>query len=172
MSIQYDRNLHGPPLSPQAASDRLKEVHGIKQKPKSLAVLRSRGGGPPFIKSGRAVLYPEGLLDGWADATNAVEVREITPVQIGRPGLALTPGTHVGQLPISTRAKNALRRADLSTVEDLLNRSDADLLAIDAIGERSLAEIRTLLASLPTSRSTRARHVPALSTAARETGRR
>ena len=113
--------------------------------------------GPPFIKSGRAVLYPEGLLDGWADATNAVEIREVTPVQLGRPSFALTPETHVGQLPIPTRAKNALRRADLSTVEDLLNRSDADLLAIDAIGERSLAEIRTLLTALSTPRSMRAR---------------
>jgi len=36
-------------------------------------------------------------------------------------------------------------------------RSDADLLAIDAIGERSLAQIRTLLASLSTPRSMRAR---------------
>ena len=89
MSIQYDRNLHGRPLLPQAASDRLREVHGISRKAKSLAVLRSRGGGPPFIKSGRAVLYPEGLLDGWADATNAVEIREITPVQLGRPSFAL-----------------------------------------------------------------------------------
>ena len=101
--------------------------------------------------------YPEMLLDEWAVQRNAVEVREITPVKVGRSGLALTPGTHVGQLPISTRAKNALRRADLSTVEDLLNRSDADLLAIEAIGERSLAEIRMLLASLPTPRSMRAR---------------
>jgi hypothetical protein len=157
MSIQYDRKLHGRPLLPQAASNRLREVHGISRKAKSLAVLRSRGGGPPFIKSGRAVLYPEGLLDGWAEATNAVEIREITPIQLGRPNLALTSGTNVGQLPISTRAKNALRRADLSTVEDLLNRSDADLLAIDAIGERSLAEIRTLLKALSTPRSTRAR---------------
>jgi DNA-directed RNA polymerase alpha subunit len=112
------------------------------------------------------------LLDEWAVQRNAVEVRQITPVRVGRPSLPLTPVTRVDQLPISTRAKNALTRADLSTVEDLVNRSDADLLAIDAIGERSLAEIRSLLASLSTSRSTRARYIRDLSTTAREMGGR
>ena len=156
MSIQYDRNLHGRPLLPQAASDRLREVHGISRKAKSLAVLAART--EDHLSSvRRSHSFPEGLLDGWADATNGVEIRDITPVQVGRPSLALAPGTDVGQLPISARSKNALRRADVSTVEDLLNRSDADLLAIDAIGDRSLAQIRTLLASLSTPRSMRAR---------------
>jgi DNA-directed RNA polymerase alpha subunit len=119
--------------------------------------MRSRGGGPGFVKRGRSVAYAEFFIDQWADAVNGVEVREITPVQVGRPGVALAPGTDVDQLPISARAKNALRSADVSTVEELLKRSDADLLAIDAIGERSLAQIRTLLASLSTPRSMRAR---------------
>jgi Bacterial RNA polymerase, alpha chain C terminal domain len=157
MNKTYDRKIHGKLLSALAASERLRELHGLFRTPRTLAVMRSRGGGPGFVKRGRSVAYAEFFIDQWADAVNGVEVREITPVQVGRPGLAPTPGTHVGQLPISTRAKNALKRADLSTVEDLLNRSDADLLAIDAIGERSLAEIRTLLTALPTPRSMRAR---------------
>ena len=172
MNKTYDRKIHGKLLSALAASERLRELHGLFRTPRTLAVMRSRGGGPGFVKRGRSVAYAEFFIDQWADAVNGVEVREITPVQVGRPGLGLAPGTDVGQLPISTRAKNALRRADVSTVEDLLNRSDADLLAIDAIGERSLAEIRALLVSRPTSRSTLARHVPALSTTAREMGGR
>jgi hypothetical protein len=166
------RDTHGPLLRPKEAVEHLRQKHTIDRTTKTLAVDRVRGGGPPFIRVERTVRYPEMLLDEWAAQRNAVEVRQITPVQVGRPSLSLTPVTHVDQLPISTRAKNALRRADVSTVEDLLNRSDADLLAIDAIGERSLAKIRTLLASLPTSRSTLAQHVPALSTTAREMGER
>jgi Bacterial RNA polymerase, alpha chain C terminal domain len=169
----YSRDTHGQLLRPKEAVEHLRQKHTIDRTTKTLAVDRVRGGGPPFIRVERSVRYPEMLLDEWAAQRNAVEVRQITPVQVGRPSLPLTPDTLVHQLPISTRAKNALRRADLSTVEDLLDRSDADLLAIDAIGERSLAQIRTLLGALSAPRSMRARHVvPALSTSNHETGER
>jgi predicted DNA-binding transcriptional regulator AlpA len=35
--------------------------------PSTLAKLRSRGGGPPFIKVGRAVRYPQDRLLRWLD---------------------------------------------------------------------------------------------------------
>jgi hypothetical protein len=153
----YSRDTHGQLLRPEEAVEHLRDKHAIDRTTKTLAVQRVRGGGPPFVRVERTVRYPEMLLDKWAVQRTAVEVREITPMQVDRPGLTLTPDTHVGQLPISTRAKNALRRADLSTVENLLNRSDVELLAIDAIGERTLAEIRMLLGTVRRPRSMRSR---------------
>jgi hypothetical protein len=108
--FSYSRDTHGQLLRPKEAVEHLRDKHAIDRTTKTLAVQRVRGGGPPFIRVERTVRYPEMLLDEWAVQRNTVEVREITPVQVGRPGLALTAGTDVGQLPISTRARNALRR--------------------------------------------------------------
>ena len=128
MNKTYDRKIHGKLLSALAASERLRELHGLLRTPRTLAVMRSRGGGPGFVKRGRSVAYAEFFIDQWADAVNGVEVREITPVQVGRPGLALAPGTELGQLPISTRAKNALgaltfRRLRISSTAVMLTCS-------------------------------------------------
>jgi hypothetical protein len=48
------------------ASAYLLAQHGIRRKPATLATLRSRGGGPPFRKAGRDVIYEPADLDGWA----------------------------------------------------------------------------------------------------------
>jgi hypothetical protein len=48
------------------ASAYLLAQHGIRRKPATLATLRSRGGGPPFRKVGRDVIYEAADLDAWA----------------------------------------------------------------------------------------------------------
>ncbi len=45
----------------------------------TLAKLRMFGGGPPFVKLGRRVLYPEGELHAWIEARPRFEnTAEIT----------------------------------------------------------------------------------------------
>jgi hypothetical protein len=48
------------------ASAYLLAQHGIRRKPATLATLRNRGGGPPFHKVRRDVVYEAADLDAWA----------------------------------------------------------------------------------------------------------
>lgn len=48
------------------ASAYLLAQHGIRRKPATLATLRNRGGGPPFHKMARDVIYEPADLDAWA----------------------------------------------------------------------------------------------------------
>ncbi|WP_128925780.1 hypothetical protein [Bradyrhizobium guangxiense] len=44
----------------------LRDKHGLKRSPKTLAKLGSQGTGPAFHKAGRDVLYSPTDLDAWA----------------------------------------------------------------------------------------------------------
>jgi hypothetical protein len=57
-----------PYLPPPEACVYLESRHGIKRKPSTLAKLRCIGGGPRFIKAGRAILYPPSELDEYASS--------------------------------------------------------------------------------------------------------
>jgi hypothetical protein len=77
----YDPGLHGEPLTPQEASERLAQRHKIFLGVHRLADLRSFGGGPTFYKmSHRAVRYPMTLLDAWADVKNRQPLRNVAPL--------------------------------------------------------------------------------------------
>ena len=87
MSIQYDRNLHGPTTAaPKLPVKRLRgRFTALVEKPNRSPYCAAGAEDHTFIKSGRAVLYPEGFVDGWADAETRCRVREVTPVQLARP---------------------------------------------------------------------------------------
>lgn len=51
-----------PMLTEQAAAKRL------ERKPKTLRNWRSAGLGPPFVRYGRSVYYPQAGLDAWQKA--------------------------------------------------------------------------------------------------------
>jgi len=52
------------------------------------------------------------------------------------------------ELPLPARAINALRNAELLTVADLVQKTDADLESVKNLGEKSIDEIKTALAGL------------------------
>ena len=52
------------------------------------------------------------------------------------------------ELPLSARAVNALKAADLQIVADLAQKTDADLEHVKNLGEKSIDEIKTALAAL------------------------
>lgn len=56
-----------PYLSPREASDYLKG-QGLFVAPRTLNKYRCVGGGPEFVKFGRAVRYSREALDAWRDA--------------------------------------------------------------------------------------------------------
>lgn len=53
-------------FNPPEAVEYLAEAHGLPVAAATLAKLRSLGGGPEFLKFGRAVLYDRQALDAWA----------------------------------------------------------------------------------------------------------
>ena len=59
------------------------------------------------------------------------------------------------ELPLPARAINALKNAEIATVADLVQRTEADLETVKNLGEKSIEEIKTALASLGLSLGTR-----------------
>jgi hypothetical protein len=53
-------------LRRKAASDYLRETHGLERAPSTLAKLAVIGGGPIFRRAGRIPLYSTDDLDSWA----------------------------------------------------------------------------------------------------------
>jgi hypothetical protein len=54
---------------PNDASRYLYETYGLSRTPRTLANLRSKGGGPAYIRvSPKEVLYTQDALDGWAES--------------------------------------------------------------------------------------------------------
>ena len=53
--------------------------------------------------------------------------------------------SYLGFLNLSLRVSNCLRRAKIFTIEDLVNKSEAELLALPNFGQTSLNEINDKL---------------------------
>lgn len=75
---------HGWPdrLTRQCASEYLLAEHGIRRAPTTLMKLAWKGGGPKFIKIGKAqVLYPRAELDRWAAAMVSAPVERASELK-------------------------------------------------------------------------------------------
>jgi DNA-directed RNA polymerase subunit alpha len=59
------------------------------------------------------------------------------------------------ELPLPARAINALRSAEIATVADLVQRTEAELASVKNLGEKSIDEIKVVLAGLGLSLGTR-----------------
>ncbi len=53
-------------LTTEQASQYLKESHGLKKGPTTLARMRVMGGGPGYYRDGRSPRYTIETLDAWA----------------------------------------------------------------------------------------------------------
>ena len=54
----------------------------------------------------------------------------------------------IEELDMSVRAFNCLKRAGINTVEDLINRSEEDMIKVRNLGKKSLEEVIQKLQSL------------------------
>ena len=54
----------------------------------------------------------------------------------------------VEELDLSVRSLNCLKRASIDTVEDLINRTEDDMIKFKNLGKKSLDEIKDKLESL------------------------
>ncbi|MDF9444501.1 DNA-directed RNA polymerase subunit alpha C-terminal domain-containing protein, partial [Limosilactobacillus mucosae] len=54
----------------------------------------------------------------------------------------------IEELDLSVRSYNCLKRADIQTVKDLTERTEADMMKVRNLGQKSLEEIKLKLADL------------------------
>ena len=54
----------------------------------------------------------------------------------------------IEELDLSVRSFNCLKRAGINTVEDLINRSEEDMMRVRNLGRKSLDEVVAKLESL------------------------
>ncbi|HVF13052.1 MAG TPA: DNA-directed RNA polymerase subunit alpha [Acidimicrobiales bacterium] len=78
-----------------------------------------------------------GLVAQMSDAPQALELGETGGVGSGSPDLDLA----IEELDLSERPRNCLKRAQINTVGELVNKTEDDLLAITNFGQKSLDEV-------------------------------
>jgi DNA-directed RNA polymerase subunit alpha len=77
------------------------------------------------------------LVADMSDAPQGLELGEIGATTVGSPDLDLP----IEDLDLSERPRNCLKRAQVNTVGELLEKSEDDLLAITNFGQKSLDEV-------------------------------
>jgi DNA-directed RNA polymerase subunit alpha len=78
-----------------------------------------------------------GLVAEMSDAPQGLELGEVATATAGSPDLDLP----IEDLDLSERPRNCLKRAQVNTVGELLEKSEDDLLAITNFGQKSLDEV-------------------------------
>jgi len=77
------------------------------------------------------------LVAQMSDAPQALELVEGGALSTGSPDLDLA----IEELDLSERPRNCLKRAQVNTVGELVNKTEEDLLAITNFGQKSLDEV-------------------------------
>jgi DNA-directed RNA polymerase subunit alpha len=77
------------------------------------------------------------LIEEMSDEPQGLELGEVSGVAVGSPDLELP----IEDLDLSERPRNCLKRAQVNTVGELLEKSEDDLLAITNFGQKSLDEV-------------------------------
>ena len=77
------------------------------------------------------------LVEEMSDEPQGLELGEVSGVTAGSPDLDLP----IEDLDLSERPRNCLKRAQVNTIGELLEKSEDDLLAITNFGQKSLDEV-------------------------------
>ena len=81
------------------------------------------------------------LVEEMSDDPQGLELGETSTVASGSPDLDLP----IEDLDLSERPRNCLKRAQVNTIGELLQKTDDDLLAITNFGQKSLDEVKEKL---------------------------
>ena len=81
------------------------------------------------------------LVEEMSDEPQGLELGEMSPVVAGSPDLEKP----IEDLDLSERPRNCLKRAQVNSVGELLEKSEDDLLAITNFGQKSLDEVKAKL---------------------------
>jgi DNA-directed RNA polymerase subunit alpha len=81
------------------------------------------------------------LVEEMSDEAEGLELGEVGVTAVGSPDLELP----IEDLDLTERPRNCLKRAQINTVRELLERTPEDLMAITNFGDKSLDEVREKL---------------------------
>ncbi len=81
------------------------------------------------------------LVEEMSDEPQGLELGEVATITVGSPDLDLP----IEDLDLSERPRNCLKRAQVNTVGELLEKTEDDLLAITNFGQKSLDEVTVKL---------------------------
>ncbi|MEE2682637.1 MAG: DNA-directed RNA polymerase subunit alpha [Actinomycetota bacterium] len=93
--------------------------------------------GDAFASAGGTLGNLVQLVADWSEEPQGLELTEVVTGTAGSPDLEL----NIEDLELSERPNNCLKRAQINTIGELLQKSEADLLAITNFGQKSLDEI-------------------------------
>jgi DNA-directed RNA polymerase subunit alpha len=82
-----------------------------------------------------------GLVAEMSDEPQGLELGEVSATATGSPDLDLP----IEDLDLSERPRNCLKRAQVNTIGELLQKTEDDLLAITNFGQKSLDEVKVKL---------------------------
>ena len=82
-----------------------------------------------------------GLVADMSDEPQGLELGEVSATATGSPDLDLP----IEDLDLSERPRNCLKRAQVNTIGELLQKTEDDLLAITNFGQKSLDEVKVKL---------------------------
>ena len=77
------------------------------------------------------------LVENMSDEPQGLELGEVGPAVAGSPDLELP----IEDLDLSERPRNCLKRAQVNSIGELLDKTEDDLLAITNFGQKSLDEV-------------------------------
>jgi len=97
--------------------------------------------GDAFASAGGTLGNLVQLVAEWSEEPQGLELTEVVTGAAGSPDLELS----IEHLELSERPNNCLKRAQVNTIGELLQKSEADLLAITNFGQKSLDEIIDVL---------------------------
>jgi DNA-directed RNA polymerase subunit alpha len=111
----------------------------------------TNGSVTPEDAVGEAALILEDHFSLLCRFPQGVEPEEETPVEVEKVELNENLFRSVDELELSVRAYNCLKTANIRTIADLVQKSEAELLKTKNFGKKSLNEIKTILGEMSLS---------------------
>jgi DNA-directed RNA polymerase subunit alpha len=111
----------------------------------------TNGSVSPEDAVGEAALILEDHFDLLCRFPTGLEPEEDVPVEVERVELNENLFRSVDELELSVRAYNCLKTANIRTIADLVQKSEAELLKTKNFGKKSLNEIKTILGEMQLS---------------------
>ncbi len=90
-----------------------------------------------LASAGQTLRSLVGLVADMSDAVHGLELGDVGRTSTGSPDLDLP----IEDLDLSERPRNCLKRAQVNTIGELLQKTEDDLLAITNFGQKSLDEV-------------------------------
>jgi DNA-directed RNA polymerase subunit alpha len=152
------RDVEGLPVNALVLDADFSPVHRVnfqvepaKKKPgaeRLVLELWTNGSVSPEDAVGEAALILEDHFNLLCRFPTGLEPEEETPTEVAPVELNENLFRSVDELELSVRAYNCLKTANIRTIADLVQKSEAELLKTKNFGKKSLNEIKTILGEM------------------------